>query len=983
MTSLALTSLDLALRYGRRYIREPQQAQCGSDMRSAVLTAALVAHGTVSLATPAARVRERPVAPITIPWVESGYVSAFQAESSGVLAGRIIDARDGRPVPYATVLLLGTDVAEFADSNGAFRLNDLVPGSYTLRARQIGYFPKDTALTIAPGTAATTVALRLTQFPALMPLVKVRGRRPRGCVATGIPDSTVNPSLAAVFSQVRENVDRFRLLLERYPFRYHREEQMLVRFEPGGDVPQYTDTVAYESRTERPYRVGGIVFVDSDAIGRRHRRMELPTFRDLADSTFLSTHCFSYAGVERLGGRHGPEVVRVDFRPASSIAVPDVEGSVYLDAKRDVVRRAEFRMTRPSAARPPVLAMSVTTTFREIAPLVPVFDSIESDQRFGRLSSDPFAGITSSSWRFRSAIGDYRVVDAAFERRTIGEQDDRMPAGQRTVTGTTAEREAVPETSRPAATGAAAELTGRVVDAKGGSVPRADVTLLGGQLSTTTDDSGRFVLRDMRPGPYMLAVQRTGVGLARVPVTITTEYRSAVTVTLAVGAPERPKMALSAPIALDEEAYHAIGLDRRMRDFGEPLETYAGGGYFLTAEEIHEQIQQHPGVTLSGLLRGTRPFIDWPQSAPGAQLIASACVAIAIDGVPQAHLSGTSAGPLGAVDNLIGPSAIGAIEAYPPGGRSTEYAGLDPGSGRCAYVLIWTRAFLGLSELPDLASASEYAEPRARAALPNSAECNALTPADSVDLTSYMTLHSATPGSSSDTLWWNYDERVLAGIRRAFVAPTELPLPVFADLFGRIGPMPHQAPLLRLVPSASGVVGFALDSTGAVVGLGVLASSLSGAADTAYLAAIAQGGATHSFPHFTLAERPSGPRWFVLFASGGEHGQGVAMSILTRMHLPAWPASRRVSLMGSPQRVVLDDAPAATSGDSATVEFVVDEHGRAVPSTARIVARDSTTEQNALPQSLVRALQQDQFQSAEIGVCAVPHLFRMQFSWRQ
>jgi CarboxypepD_reg-like domain len=115
-----------------------------SAMRSAVLTAALVVYGTVSLAAPDGRGRERPVTSVPTTWVESPRLSAFQAESSGVLAGTVTDARDGRSVPYATVLLLGTDVAEFADSGGGFRLTHLVPGSYTLRARQIGYFPKDT-----------------------------------------------------------------------------------------------------------------------------------------------------------------------------------------------------------------------------------------------------------------------------------------------------------------------------------------------------------------------------------------------------------------------------------------------------------------------------------------------------------------------------------------------------------------------------------------------------------------------------------------------------------------------------------------------------------------------------------------------------------------------------------------------------------------------------------------------------------------------
>ena len=258
-------------------------------------------------------------------------------DSSGALTGTLIDADNDQPVPYGTVTLLGTDRVIFADASGGFRLLRLTPGTYVVRARQIGYAPRDTTVAVGETPVVTTLTLRLTRIPAILDLVMVEGQRGTGCVTTGIPDSATNPGLAGIMVQVEENVARFRVLLHQYPFRYAREERLEVRFDPGGDVTQRLDTMTYESESDRPYRLGGVVPVDSDTVtvaGRfAHRSMYLPTFSALGDSAFLTTHCFAYGGRGRLAGQRSPELIRIDFRPARAVAVPDVEGSVYLQMR--------------------------------------------------------------------------------------------------------------------------------------------------------------------------------------------------------------------------------------------------------------------------------------------------------------------------------------------------------------------------------------------------------------------------------------------------------------------------------------------------------------------------------------------------------------------------------------------------------------------------------------------------------------------------
>ena len=85
----------------------------------------------------------------------------------------------------------------------------------------------------------------------------------------------------------------------------------------------------------------------------------------------------AFGGTQSLGTTR---VWKVDFRPDEQIRVPDVEGSIYLDSTRLIVRRAVFRMTKPEAAKTPIQGLSVTATYREVAPLIPVVDSIITDQ---------------------------------------------------------------------------------------------------------------------------------------------------------------------------------------------------------------------------------------------------------------------------------------------------------------------------------------------------------------------------------------------------------------------------------------------------------------------------------------------------------------------------------------------------------------------------------------------------------------------------
>ena len=410
-------------------------------------------------------------------------------------------------------------------------------------------------------------------------------------------------------------------------------------------------------------------------------------------------------------------------------------------------------------------------------------------------------------------------------------------------------------------------VEGRVIRADRSLVRGATVGVLGAGDSTTTSDSGRFVLRNITPGAHMLWVRGVGFERTRVTVTLTAGRPRSLTVTVAEAVP------VSAPVVTTGHVppgYADVGLDRRMD---------AGVGQFLT----FDQIQHRRASKVSELLRSMRGIEVWidpknfDYSVDGTQGMGS-CVGYVVDGVPQTQLPPRPGHPGDDADDFIDPSGIGAIEVYSASERPSEFGpglaerappvsgaappAIDVKAQRCVLVVIWSRARLGLTNVDTLmASAAAHiasgrvtakgsAITRGTGVFPASGgrECQALAPTDTTTLNVYTILQSGLGPDARDSAWIRYADGVFAAFRRSFALPNPLPLPVFGYASPALSKTSWKSPGLAVAPTLSTVVAFTLTPTGALLSSSVSVSSLSGEADTSILAAVATAAATHAFP---------------------------------------------------------------------------------------------------------------------------------------
>jgi hypothetical protein len=285
----------------------------------------------------------------------------------------VVKGSNGFPLPYGTASLREREQSASVTSAANSFSRNLAPGTYHLRLKQLGFVAFDTTIVLVAGRPPSR--LQIVMAPIAFKLASVTIKGSQACL---VPDSVASSDFATILAELRKNADRERLLVTSYPFEYRLTRRSEKPSASG--LPQWgrTETVAYRSDERGRYSPGKVIRPDFTIEDPGRQMMMIPVLEDLGDTEFLRSHCFKYLGTrsDREGTTH-----RIDFRPVQSVRTPDIEGSVFLDSRSYVIRRAIFRLTEGHQLTPPVQELEVTTTYREVFPGVTVIDAVESVQR--------------------------------------------------------------------------------------------------------------------------------------------------------------------------------------------------------------------------------------------------------------------------------------------------------------------------------------------------------------------------------------------------------------------------------------------------------------------------------------------------------------------------------------------------------------------------------------------------------------------------
>jgi outer membrane receptor protein involved in Fe transport len=87
--------------------------------------------------------------------VQRPRVPAPLPADTGAVVGRVTDAQGGSPIVGATVTVDGTRASATTGADGRYRIGGLAVGTYTVRARYIGYTPSSQSVTVGAGEGVT------------------------------------------------------------------------------------------------------------------------------------------------------------------------------------------------------------------------------------------------------------------------------------------------------------------------------------------------------------------------------------------------------------------------------------------------------------------------------------------------------------------------------------------------------------------------------------------------------------------------------------------------------------------------------------------------------------------------------------------------------------------------------------------------------------------------------------------------------------
>lgn len=259
-----------------------------------------------------------------------------------VVRGTITEVRSAAPVSGVLVSLVSpTSDSAYANVltnvRGEYAIRAPSAGAYRLTAKRIGVRRHVTAPFALGDGETRAVDIVVDAIAMSLPEVLVSGL----CVtsdrelarASSLWDE-VRTALAATGITLRDQLARTSIM------RYAAE------LEPGTLAPMFDWRSDFEVLTDRPFTSPS---GDSLSLNGYWRVLPgdsveflAPDADALGSNAFLRDHCFSLAGTSR----ERPGLVGLAFEPARERTLPDIEGTIWLDARTFELRLVSFRYTQ-------------------------------------------------------------------------------------------------------------------------------------------------------------------------------------------------------------------------------------------------------------------------------------------------------------------------------------------------------------------------------------------------------------------------------------------------------------------------------------------------------------------------------------------------------------------------------------------------------------------------------------------------------------
>jgi len=387
-----------------------------------------------------------------------------------------MDPTKRHPVSGVVVLLVDrgdTAVARaLSNERGEFRLVAPTAGSYLVRTLRIGFRPATSDLLQLANGQELTRDIDVSSIPFVLDTVKIVARN--ACGVRSGPDVA-----SAIWEQARTA-----LLAAQITARLRSIHASLVAYErvydPGSSrireqhssIRSGLTTAAWKSLPADSLRRIGYVVENAQGWTTYYS----PDVDVLLSPTFQIDHCFHFASAP------GESLIGLVFEPARDRGrLPEIKGTLWLDAKTSELRRMEHRYVNVSAAQED--------------------GGAGGQMEFVRMANGGFA---ISRWNIRMPAIQLRATGF---RGLIGSASSPQP---RVAEIRVAGGELIAVTLRGDTLWSRQPLVlaGTVTDsASGERIADARVAVSGTTLRGVTDARGRFAIPGVLPGEYTVEVQ--------------------------------------------------------------------------------------------------------------------------------------------------------------------------------------------------------------------------------------------------------------------------------------------------------------------------------------------------------------------------------------------------------------------------------------------------------------------------------------------